>query len=185
MLNMFVENGRYTDEMIVFILHWLNSAHHHVRKCTDLNVKFRNFLEPILLATDTGKGLCCVPQISAHPSTLKPKQRTRHGCVLSPSCFFWLLTASQAKMDCKETDIQWKDVRKELEGLRNADVPALPSRSFDHIQEKTRCSKEAAASVKIRINKHKTKTRKGSTLHYHLRPPFSCLVLRFVRIELQ
>ena len=66
-------------------------------------------------------------------------------------------------MDGKSTGIHRISGRS-LKDLEYADDLALLSHSFGHIQEKTRCLEETAATVDLRINKDKTKLIKVKAL---------------------
>jgi len=66
-------------------------------------------------------------------------------------------------MDGKGTGIHWVSGRS-LEDLQYAHDLALLSHSFYHIQGKTECLEEMAATVGLRINKNKTKLMKVKTV---------------------
>jgi len=59
---------------------------------------------------------------------------------------------TRQSMDDKETSIHWI-LERSLKDVKYTDDLELRSHSFEHIQEKTRCLEEMAATVGFRINK--------------------------------
>jgi len=66
-------------------------------------------------------------------------------------------------MDGKGTGIHWISGRS-LEDLEFAHDLAMLYHFFDHIQQKTRCLEEVAATVGLIINKDKTELMKVKTV---------------------